>query len=52
MTHKDSKEDKKLIRKAVRQHEAHDHPDNKFTNLKLKGGGGVNKVYRKQGRKS
>lgn len=44
----DDKKDKKMIKKAMRQHEAHDHPGKKFTSIKLKAGGAI----RRSGRKS
>lgn len=37
----DVKQDKKLVEKAVHQHEAHDHKGEKKTKLKLKEGGHV-----------
>ncbi len=48
MKHEDASKDKKLIEKAIKQHERHDHKGQKFTNLKLKAGGSI----RRSGRKS
>lgn len=37
----DVAEDKKLVAKAIREHEKHDHPGEKLTKLKLKAGGTI-----------
>lgn len=43
----DSAEDKAMVRKAIRQHETHDHPGKGHTALKLKDGGHVDGKHSK-----